>query len=102
DTGGSVHASNAVVEAVGDKQVAGAVYGYSRGEIEVCARGRATIAAEAEAAVTGYRGDDAGGSIDAANAGVLGVGDKQVAGAVDRYSRGDQRSEEHTSELQSR
>src|SRR3989442_2397211 len=74
------------VEGTADEEVSGAGHSYSCGAKELRAGGRAAIAAEAEHSVTGYRGDDAGGSIDAANALVAPVRDEQVAGAVQSYA----------------
>ena len=82
------HLANPMVEAVGDEQV-GRGRGVDAdpvGQVKVSRGGRATLAAESQPSTAGHRVDSA--ADDLADPPVIGVGNEQVTGLVDRNGRG--------------
>ena len=81
------HLANPMIEAVGDEQVGRrrCIDADSVGQIKVSRGGRPALAAESQPTAAGHRVD--GAADDLADPPVIGVGDEQVAGLVDRNSR---------------
>src|SRR5882762_3744967 len=81
-SGGSIHATDAAIVGVGNEEVAVGVQGDSVGMVQRGSRGRAAIPAKGKSTVAGDGGYDAGGSIYAADAPILRVGDEEIAVCV--------------------
>ena len=75
--------AHAAIQAVGEVEVALAVEGEAVRLVQVSPGGGAAVAGEALGAVAGDRGDHLGPGIDPADAVVVGVGEGQVARAVE-------------------
>jgi len=79
-----------VVGAVGHIEVGGVgtIRRHPVGEREVGPGGPGAVTGEPEPTGAGHGGDDAP-AVDAADAGVVGIGDVEVAGPVDRHAGGE-------------
>ena len=82
DPTGPVHPADAVVELIGDVQVARGVHRHIGGDAQAGAGGRATVPGEARGAGARHGGDDACGGVHPADAAVARIGDEQVARGV--------------------
>src|SRR5439155_14743476 len=79
DSGSGVHAADPAVVGVGDEEVAVGVQCNARGVIQRSSGGKAAIPAEGKSTIAGDSGNDSSGSIHAADAAVLRVGDEEIA-----------------------
>src|SRR2546430_12056922 len=82
DSGGGVYAADPAVVGVGDEEVPVRVQDHSRRMVQRSSGGGAAIPAEGKSTIAGDSGNDSGRSIDAADAPVLRVGDKEIAVCV--------------------
>ena len=81
DSAGSIYFSDAVVECVGDKQVAVVIDGHCLRDIQARDAGGPVVAAEVSCAVTRHSGDRTR-EFELADAVIEGIGDEQVVVAV--------------------
>ena len=78
-----IDAADAVVEAVGDVEVAGAVEGKPARHGEGGGRSSSAVSGASGETGAGDRADDAGGGVDDSDALIVGVGDVEATGAID-------------------
>src|SRR6266446_5961292 len=77
----SIYLADAIIESVGDVEVAGRIHGHSNWCVQSGAGSRAAIAGEAFRSISRYCGDHPGG-IDFPNAVIGSVGDVEVADRI--------------------
>src|SRR5207247_699076 len=86
DPGLGIHFADAIVNGIGNEEIAGGVDSHIEWRFKLSRRGRPAISGISGLAIAGYGGDGPGLGIHLADPIIIGIGKEEIAGGVQGHS----------------